>query len=1090
MAVIAEEIDDNRFARHIPSILEGCEPRADLLTGSFNPETFKASLRQVLTDYANGTVSNPIYSDPNVFFTEATFPTDGLREVVRSAFGRLSGDKGFAVAQRLETAFGGGKTHTLIALAHLAKRGRDLAEQANKTIDQHYLPEAGEIDLIGVVGDAVDVQRLQGTNLVPHTLWGAIAERVGGDPLYQELRPMLESPSAPAAENPYFDRVFGGRKVLLIIDELAQYSARAEAARAGGAEQIAAFLMSLLTYAERHPHFAMVVTLASDQNTFGGYNKNLRAILKDSDELTEEGAVDLLSRSAGQVLGVISRSATGVTPVVAAELSKIMAQRLFARIDPEAARQVAAAYQAMYRRNGADLPAATAQEDFRDRIAAHYPFHPTFIEYLSQKLAQVENFQGTRGVLRTLGRLVRSVWSKRLDLPLLHTCHLDLADGAIRNELLGATESSDMISVLEADISKAGGAEAATGLTVAQQLDRENPHPRGYPLNEWAWKAVFLHSLVGRAGGLNDERYGIALGRALLETAQPQLPPPQVKSALQRIPREASYLREHEGRFYANTLPTLNNILRSIRGAVGEAECQQKIRDIARTLVTGGPFKVGKNVTESDQIPDKTDRPVLAILDPGTTEFDPVAFVTRCGGAPRLHQNYVFILSPSTALAKGEVWDEARVKDERDRQKRLSELAAWVIAADKLKAQPDRSGVNAQALQDADFVEVTKTRANDLRTLVEKTYSQLHYPNSSGNIACRRIHSAGGEGGDNLMALIRKALTEDGELINEDIAMTREASVNLGRLFFGGGDLVAVGQLRERFAQVRQWPVLESPQLLDTLLINGVRLGQWCLARLDDEASEKPTHYYTSANEPPASLNLDEGRWLAVTPAGASARGWGDAKTRDPHKLRGWTEQELATMEAATPDRLADSIEEKHGAIDTDAFREQLVQQIRQGRLLAFPERYLVSENPPQPYELVSGPEAAPEALAEADHAVITRAEASRRGWLQARPNQKDCHLSGENTIKRLVNVLAAGRFRGSETQIETFYLELALKSGGRHQFSLENITADGLARMNEVFQCLQGLIDFADEPLAEITVAEAAAGCELIQVLNVLEKD
>jgi predicted AAA+ superfamily ATPase len=107
----------------MPSILDVCQPRADLLSGSFNPETFKASLRQVLKDYQTGRISNPIYSDPTVFFTEATFPTAGLREVAQAVFGRLSGDCSFPVVQRLETAFGGGKTHTFIAITHLAKRG-------------------------------------------------------------------------------------------------------------------------------------------------------------------------------------------------------------------------------------------------------------------------------------------------------------------------------------------------------------------------------------------------------------------------------------------------------------------------------------------------------------------------------------------------------------------------------------------------------------------------------------------------------------------------------------------------------------------------------------------------------------------------------------------------------------------------------------------------------------------------------------------------------------------------------------------------------------------------------------------------------
>jgi hypothetical protein len=1077
----------------IPSILDACQPRADLLSGSFNPEIFKASLRQVLSDYTNGRISNPIYSDPNVFFTEATFPTAGLREVVQGVFGRLSGDASFPVVQRLETAFGGGKTHTLIAIAHLAKQGHALAEVASDVIAGNLLPAKGDIEFIGIVGDAVEVHRQQGADLVPHTLWGAIAERIGGEALYREFQPILESPSAPAADNPYFERLFGGRKVLLIIDELAQYCARSEAARSRGAEQVAAFFMSLLTYAESHPHFAMVVTLASDHNAFGSYNESIRAVTNENSHLSDDAAEALLKRSAGQVLSVIHRSASGVTPVAASELSKIMARRLFTHIDMTAARQVADAYLTMYRQSGSELPSGVTQEDFRDRMVANYPFHPTFIEYLSQKLAQVEAFQGTRGVLRTLGRLVRSVWRSKFDVPLLQTCHLDLSDDGIRTELLSRTENIDMVVVLEADISKAGTAEEAVGLTVAQQLDRDNPHPKGYPLTEWAWKTVFLNSLVGRAGGLNDGRFGIALGQALLETAQPQLPPSQVKSALQAISREAFYLREQEGRFYANTSPTINIILRRIRDDVTMQEKLQTIHDLTRNLLKGKKavcFRVVNDVAQSADIQDKTDQPSLALLTFGMDEFDPEAFVTRIGDAPRLHQNYVFVLSPSTTHAKGEIWEEFRVKAERERKQRLLDLASWVVAANKLENQPARWNVQPKAVKEHDFVETTKTRANDLRTLVEQTYSQLYYSDGSGKVGCRRISSAGGESGDNLLALILKALSEDGELITEAHASSKEAVLSLSQMFFSNADLTRVSKLREQFAQIRHWPVLETPQLLDTLLLTGVRTGQWCLALMADEASDKPSEFYTSANEPPLGLDMTTGHWLIVTLQGAAQRGWGESKTRDPLKLRTWASQELPNLEAADLERLANSVQEKHGDFDRGVLWDQMVQQVDQGRLVAFPKRYLDSDQTPQQHELIQGTGNSQQVLTPDAYAVMTKAEASRRGWLVVEATEKQFRLTGENTVKRLINALTSSRFRGSETQIEYLELDLALKSGGRHRFVLEQATADGLARMNEVFQCLQGLIDYADEPYADITISEPAPECQLVKILTTLEKD
>src|SRR5690606_38163818 len=100
-------------------------------------------------------------------------------------------------------------------------------------------------------------------------------------------------------------------------------------------------------------------------------------------------------------------------------------KRLFRTVDRLAARETAEAYLGMYRRNSADLPAEAITEGYRDRIIANYPFHPTLIDFLNQKLASAENFQGTRGVLRVLSLVVRSIWENKLDVPMIHACHFD-----------------------------------------------------------------------------------------------------------------------------------------------------------------------------------------------------------------------------------------------------------------------------------------------------------------------------------------------------------------------------------------------------------------------------------------------------------------------------------------------------------------------------------------------------------------------------------------------------------------------------------------------------------------------------------------
>ena len=211
------------------SILETCQPRKDLISGSFNPEVFTASLRQVIGHYRGDIKVKTAYTDAETFFREATSPTHGMRQVVEHVLRRLAGDNMVPFLSRLETGFGGGKTHTLIACTHLAERGTQLAELAKETgiVDPAHLPEPGTISVVGIAGDQLSVVQSKGDQVEPYTLWAEMARRVGGNDLLESVR--AEAFSAAAPGESFFQQVLGDRKVLLMVDELAQYAARAEA---------------------------------------------------------------------------------------------------------------------------------------------------------------------------------------------------------------------------------------------------------------------------------------------------------------------------------------------------------------------------------------------------------------------------------------------------------------------------------------------------------------------------------------------------------------------------------------------------------------------------------------------------------------------------------------------------------------------------------------------------------------------------------------------------------------------------------------------------------------------------------------------
>ena len=322
------------------SIIESCRPRDGVLEGTFNPEIFTASLSQVISHYRgrSGHIDN-LYTAAVPFFRDGTAPTEGLKFVLREALLRLSGDNSAPAIYRLETAFGGGKTHTLIALTHLALRGNELGEVAAPLFDGTPLPARGECAVAGVAGDELPVHRPEGPEPIPYTLWGEIAFQIGGAALYQAIGQDATATAAPGSA--YFETVFKGRKALVLLDELAQYAARLEAARANGAEQLAAFLLALHGYARTHSGLVVVVTLASASDAFARQTQRIVELLSQvrGAPVGAAEAEAIAQRAARDAQSVAARDATPVVPVQAAELSRVLAKRLFAAIDADAAQR-------------------------------------------------------------------------------------------------------------------------------------------------------------------------------------------------------------------------------------------------------------------------------------------------------------------------------------------------------------------------------------------------------------------------------------------------------------------------------------------------------------------------------------------------------------------------------------------------------------------------------------------------------------------------------------------------------------------------------------------------------------------------------
>ncbi len=132
-------------------------------------------------------------------------------------------------------------------------------------------------------------------------------------------------------------------------------------------------------------------------------------------------------------------------------------------------------------------------------------------------------------MLRILALTVRNLWEKQAGAPMIHTCHVDLRDARISNELISRTDSANLLPIVNADIGGADSASLAQEDSNAAIADRNNPHPDGFPLYEYTWKTVFLNSLSSIGEGLSAPNFGINKQDALFAVSFPGLTPPQVE---------------------------------------------------------------------------------------------------------------------------------------------------------------------------------------------------------------------------------------------------------------------------------------------------------------------------------------------------------------------------------------------------------------------------------------------------------------------------------------------------------------------------------------------------------------------------------
>lgn len=564
-----------------------CEPRPDVLQGALRESDFAADLSQVLKGDAPDE-----YKLPAQFFAN-TYPTKGLKSILKLVASRVLGrPEQVGAIFRLDTQFGGGKTHALIALAH-AMHGKGGVAEANEFLDAALWPTA-PVRIAAFDGENADPAngRKLSDTIRAYSPWGELAYALAGETGYRLIEASDKEGIAPGADT--MRELLGQEPALILLDELAPYLRKVsgrDVQRAG--EQLLGFMTSLMKAVESTPNVALVFTLA-----VGRDGKATDAYSRETQDIATFFA---------EAESVSARKATVIDPTEDDETVKVVCRRLFSRIDHAKAEQVVMAYKALWDANRDHLPTPPAQDRRVDEFKAGYPLHPELIKLLTQKTGTLGNFQRVRGMLRLLARTVARLWqTKPADAYAIHTHHIDLGFEPIRLELITRLKQDIYVPAIKAEIAAVDQTPA-----LAEQLDG-GPF-KGLPTyGSYVARCAFMHTLAFNEAlrGLNAEelRYAI-LG--------PDTDIAFVDDARKRFVADSAYLDDKPGaplRFLAEA--NLTQIIRREETNIDRDEARTRLNAYIRDLFAGPtlnliPFASGPHDVPDD---DGSGRPYLVML--------------------------------------------------------------------------------------------------------------------------------------------------------------------------------------------------------------------------------------------------------------------------------------------------------------------------------------------------------------------------------------------------------------------------------------------------------------------------------------------
>jgi len=570
----------------LPNWWQVTTPHKDIKEGKLSEAIFAADLGDVLQGKA------PLeYKDVSIFF-QKTYLTQGIKNLLENVLTRLSKGKGDPVIQ-LQTPFGGGKTHSLLALYHAIK---------NREKVKHFeiiskLPNPKNVKVVVFVGTQADP-------IKGKTLWGEIAHQLG---VYDKVKEHDVKRRSPGKE--ILNKILGDEPVLILIDELVEYIVKAK----DFADQISAFSQELTEAVKLKDNCCLICTLPSS----APYGE------------TGERALNELQRIFGRIEAVY-------TPVEGVEIYEIIRKRLFDDIGDEKTRQqVAQSYFNLYQKLGTDVPSEVKEVEYRERIEHAYPFHPELIDVLYERWGSFSTFQRTRGVLRLLANVVAELYDRKVSSPLIQSSLINLGNQVVKREFIKHI-GNEYDSVVAADIA---GKNAR-----APRIDKEiGSEYSTYNIASGIATSVFLYSFSGA------EKKETTLPKIRVSLLREGIPHTIVGDAINKLEEQLWYFHSEKNQYAFRNQPNLNRVIVDKEETISDSKIRNTLEEYIQKIA-GRSFEIYLWPGTSSDIPDNKNFK-LAILSPdhpsNTDKGKNFAseLFEKSGSGFRVYKNTLFILA-------------------------------------------------------------------------------------------------------------------------------------------------------------------------------------------------------------------------------------------------------------------------------------------------------------------------------------------------------------------------------------------------------------------------------------------------------------